>query len=282
MGAYEALWSQSNASFKTIAEKLSTPGAELPSNHVQNSVTEKFANLAFDVVKKAGLHRFGVRIRGSAEFPDGLRDAAHPLALLYFRGWWEHLSQTAVAIVGTRHPSENSLHAARKLVDELVRQFSVTIVSGLAEGVDTVAHQSTIEAGGKTVAVLGTPIHEAFPSKNKNLFDEIARNHLVVSQVPIYRWATSPYPSRKFFFPERNVTMSALTAATVIIEAGETSGTLIQARAALAQGRKLFLFENCFTNKDLEWPSRFLEKGAIRVSSAAEIMSYLSDASKNR
>lgn len=278
MGAYEALWSQSGASFKTLAEKFASPGAELPSSHVQAAVTNKFASLALDVLKSAGVGPFGVKIRGTADFPPGLNDAAHPLALLYFRGWWEHLENRAIAVVGTRQPSRNGAASASTLVRELVRNYKMTIVSGLAKGVDTIAHTTAIREGGATVAVLGTPIHEAFPADNRKLFDEIARNHLIISQVPIYRWTTSPYPSRKFFFPERNVTMSALTSATVIVEAGETSGTLIQARAALAQGRKLFLLEECFRDKTLSWPLTYLKKGAIRVGSASEIMEHLPDA----
>jgi DNA processing protein len=281
MGAYEALWSQGGASFKTLAEKLAVPGGELPSSHVQAGVTEKFASLALDVLRNAGVSRFGVRVRGSAEFPSGLGDAAHPLSILYFRGWWEHLTHRAIAIVGTRQPSAEASSAARTLVRDLVRDYKLTIVSGLAKGIDTIAHETAIREGGNTVAVLGTPIHEAFPSDNRSLFDQIVLHHLVVSQVPIYRWANSPYPSRKFFFPERNITMSALTSATVIVEAGETSGTLIQARAAIAQGRKLFLFENCFRDPSLKWPTTYLQKGAVRVKSAAEIMEHLQNAAPN-
>jgi DNA processing protein len=278
MGAYEALWSQKQASFKTIAEKVSQPGAERLSAHVLDSVSTEFARLALDVIQKAGIKRFGVRVRGSVEFPAGLNDAAHPLALLYFRGWWEHLLCTSIAVVGTRKPSDRAITTTRNLVSELIRDHEVTIVSGLADGIDTVAHESALKAKGKTVAVLGTPIHEPFPTKNRQLLEELAQNHLVVSQVPIYRWVTSPFPSRRFFFPERNVTMSALTKATVIIEAGETSGTLIQAKAALAQGRKLFLMDDCFQNASLAWPARFLGLGAIRVSSAAEIMEHIAHA----
>ena len=281
MGAYEALWSQGGASFKVLAQKLASPGGHLPSSHVQASVTEKFGTLALEVLRSAGVIRFGIRVRGSAEFPTGLDDAAYPLSVLYFRGWWEHLAHRAIAIVGTRKPSEEARSAAKMLVRDLVNEYKVTIVSGLAKGIDTIAHETAIREGGSTVAVLGTPIHEAFPAENKALLDQIARHHLVVSQVPIYRWASSPYPSRKFFFPERNVTMSALTEATVIVEAGETSGTLIQARAAIAQGRRLFLHENCFKDPALKWPLAYLEKGAIRVRSASDIMEYFQDAAQN-
>jgi len=112
-----------------------------------------------------------------------------------------------------------------------------TIVSGLAEGIDTVAHTTALELGGRTIAVIGTPISESYPKSNAELQARIAKDFLVVSQVPIERYGHQIWKQNRGFFPERNVTMSALTEATVIVEASNTSGTLIQARAALRQNR---------------------------------------------
>ena len=99
---------------------------------------------------------------------------------------------------------------------------------------------------------------------------------LLISQVPIRRYEKQDYRCNRLFFPERNVTMSALTTATMIVEAGETSGTLIQARAALQQGRKLFILDSCFKNKGLTWPHSFASKGAIRVTDYDDIKVHLS------
>jgi DNA processing protein len=97
---------------------------------------------------------------------------------------------------------------------------------------------------------------------------------LLISQVPLFRYSQQSPQFNRFFFPDRNHTMSALTAATVIVEAGETSGSLIQARAAIEQGRKLFILESCF-NRGLKWPERLLERGAIRVRDYSDIKSAL-------
>jgi DNA processing protein len=103
----------------------------------------------------------------------------------------------------------------------------------------------------------------------------IARDHLLISQVPVLRYAVQAPPQNRLFFPERNVTMSALTEGTIIVEAGETSGTLTQARAALHQGRKLFILESCFNRTDITWPARFEAEGAVRVRQSEDIWAAL-------
>ena len=97
--------------------------------------------------------------------------------------------------------------------------------------------------------MIGTPLSHAYPQDNAELQRKIATDFLLISQVPVKRYETSGFPLNRLFFPERNITMSALTEATIIVEAGETSGTLIQARAALHQGRKLFILDSCFRIK---------------------------------
>jgi DNA processing protein len=157
-----------------------------------------------------------------------------------------------------------------------------TIVSGLARGIDTVAHKTAIDAGGFTVAVLGTPITEHYPPENRDLQQFIADKHLVVSQVPIVRYSRQHVRANRYFFPERNVTMSALTEATIIVEAGETSGTLVQARHALKQKRKLFILDSCFQNPALTWPENFAKQGAIRVTDYEDIKKHLAAADSRK
>ena len=161
------------------------------------------------------------------------------------------------------------------MVRELVKD-GYTVVSGLAAGIDRVAHETAIEEGGRTIAVIGTPLSHAYPKANQELQRDIAKNFLVVSQVPVKRYESQDYRRNRSFFPERNVTMSALTEATVIVEASETSGTLIQARAAIKQGRKLFILDNCFQNSRLTWPQRFAQRGGIRVKEYDDIRERLS------
>jgi DNA processing protein len=178
-------------------------------------------------------------------------------------------------VVGTRKPSAEGLARTKKLVTALL-QDDFTIVSGLAAGVDTTAHTTAIEQGGRTIAILGTPLSKAYPASNAKLQKEIAENHLIISQVPVKRYGNQANPTaNNFFFPERNVTMSALTDATIIVEAGETSGTLVQARHALKQNRKLFILESNFQNPQLKWPRAYEERGAIRVASYDDIRQRL-------
>lgn len=226
-------------------------------------------------IAHANIHDFGVRVHGSEDYPDRLRDAAHPVELLYYRGWWDQIdSPKRIAIVGSRSVSEDGLRRTRRLVKLLVKD-GYTIVSGLAKGVDTAAHTTAIENGGSTIAVIGTPITEYYPPEHKALQDLIADKFLLVSQVPIWRYSTQDYRSNRLFFPERNATMSALGQATVIVEASDTSGRLAQARAALQQGRKLFILDNCFRNPKLTWPARFEAQGAVRVTGIDDIRAAL-------
>ena len=128
--------------------------------------------------------------------------------------------------------------------------------------------------GGETVAVIGTPLSTVYPRENADLQRKIAEEYLLISQVPVSRYEKRDFRWNRAFFPERNATMSALSVATVIVEAGETSGALIQARHALQQGRKLFILENCF-HRGLEWPERLEAQGAVRVREYRDIQGEL-------
>ena len=248
----------------------------MPSDFVDAGTSEAYADGVHRRLTDAGVQHYGVRVHGAGEYPARLRDAEHPIELLYYQGWWESVnSPRSVAIVGTRNPSEEGVRRTRKLVCSLLSD-DFTIVSGLAKGVDATAHTAAIQEGGRTIAVLGTPISRAYPKENAALQQEIASNHLLISQVPVTRYERAPNPTaNRHFFPARNVTMSALTDATVIVEAGETSGTLVQARAALKQGRKLFILDSCFRNPKLSWPHTYEKRGAIRVRDYDDIRQQL-------
>jgi DNA processing protein len=278
-GAYEAMWTENPASFRWIAEKFNERPGALPSDFVPEPEALKYAETARNILVHAGVNQFGVIIHGTAEYPEKLRKAEYPIELVYFQGWWDLIDSRSVAVVGTREPSEEGKARARKLVRHLIED-DFTIVSGLAKGIDTEVHKTTIDAGGRTIAVIGTPLSLRYPKENAELQDQIAKEHLVISQVPIIRYQQAKNPTaNRFFFVERNITMSALTLATIIIEAGETSGTLMQARHALKQGKKLFILESNFKNPALTWPTKFEEQGAIRVRDYEDIRKHLADPS---
>lgn len=275
IGAYEYLWQQPNTSTKRLAELFESNPGSLPSDLVDSATAERVAGEVLEQFAKRGIKRFGVRINGTMDYPSRLRDAKEPVEILYFLGSWELAeAPRRVAVVGTRRVSAEGAARTRKLVRALV-EHDFTIVSGLAQGVDTIAHQTAIEAGGRTIAVIGTPISEVYPKENSDLQRRIASDYLLVSQVPVLRYRSQGPNINRLFFPERNKTMSALTEASIIVEASETSGTLIQAKAALEQGRKLFILESNFHNPSITWPARFEKLGAIRVREFEDIQRAL-------
>jgi DNA processing protein len=160
-----------------------------------------------------------------------------------------------VSVVGSRKASDEGLRRARMLAKALV-DHNIIVVSGLAEGIDTAAHVASIEAGGRTIAVLGTPLSVAYPVSNAALQAKIAQDHLLVSQFPI------GYRTQPGSFPMRNRTMALLTDATVIVEAGETSGTVHKGWEALRLGRQLFLLEAVTRDETLTWPAKMIHYGA--------------------
>lgn len=282
MGAYEALWAKPGATFKTIADKFQKYRARtghdaLPSDFVGPNESYEFAARARQIIAAAGARDIGVRVHGAGEYPGKLRDARYPAELLYFRGRWELIEQPSIAIVGARKASEEGVRRARRLAKCLV-DAGYVVASGLAKGIDTAAHTATLEAGGSTIAVIGTPLSEAYPKDNRELQEKLAREHLIVSPVPFVRYSQQDWRVNRGFFPERNAVMSALTDGTIIVEASDTSGTLTQARAALYQGRKLFILESCFQRPGLKWPHMYERRGAIRVRDFEDIREVLARA----
>lgn len=264
IGAYEALWCQHNASFRSIAERFRSESALRPSDLVPEMEAREYSGRVLNRLREKTRQRFDVRIHGEWEYPQRLRDAVDPVELLYFQGSWDLIHWPAIAVVGTRKPTEEGRKRASTLARRLVED-DYTVVSGLAEGIDTAAHEAALRANGRTIAVIGTPLGEVYPKANSALQEKIAHEHLLISGIPVLRYEAQNFRTNRFFFPERNKLMSALTQATVIVEAGETSGTLVQAREALRQGRKLFIMSSCFERPDLTWPERFEKQGAIRI-----------------
>ena len=275
MGAYEALWSDLTATFKSLSERFAQRPGSIPSDFVPQAQAHDCAVFVKRRFDEAEVEAFGVRVHGAGEYPERLRDATYPVELLYYQGWWDLVNSRSVAVVGTRKPSREGLSRTRRLVRELVAD-GFTVVSGLAAGIDRIAHETAMGENGRTIAVIGTPLSHAYPKEHGELQRHISKHFLVISQVPLKRFESQDYRRNRLFFPERNVTMSALTEATIIVEAGETSGTLIQARAALRQRRKLFVLDSCFQNVNLTWPSRYADRGAIRVRDYDEVRSHLS------
>lgn len=277
--AYEALWDLDNASFKSISTKIKKLNivkiSELLLTSSQNDSLNHYKELLLQIFRENNLSGLGIRIKGTLDYPESLMDDKNPVEVLYYQGNWDLVNEPSVSVVGARKASEEGIRRTRKLVHELVKD-GYTIISGLAAGIDTAAHQAALEFSGKTIAVIGTPLTEYYPKQNKELQDKIRNQFLLISQVPFVKYSKQNYQLNRFFFPERNKTMSAISQATIIIEASNTSGSLTQAKAAIDQGRKLFILDSCFDNKDISWPLKYQKLGAIRVKSYEDIKSLLS------
>jgi DNA processing protein len=163
-----------------------------------------------------------------------------------------------VSVVGTREPSHDGIEFAKRLVENLVRE-KVIVVSGLARGIDTVAHRTVIEEGGRTIAVLGTPVNVFYPPENKELQLRLMREHMVISQFPF----GSPVTRKNFVI--RNRTMALISDTTVIVEAGERTGVISQAWESIRLGRPLFV-TSIVESRNPSWLSELRRYGAEVLS----------------
>jgi DNA processing protein len=188
-------------------------------------------------------------------YPANLRQVHDRPPLLFVAGTLLAGDTGSIAVIGSRRASPSGLEAARSLAEGLSAAGFV-IVSGLAEGIDTMAHQTALDSGGRTVAVIGTGLARTFPPRNAELQRRIASEGAVVSQF----WPEEPPSARTF--PLRNALMSGLALGTVIVEASARSGTRVQARAALAHGRPVFLLRALLGQ---EWARELARRPGVHV-----------------
>ena len=209
--------------------------------------------------------------RGSIEYPPLLNATQHAPRFLYARGRIELLQeQRTVALIGSRQASYKAKENTKRVAQTLGRN-GITVVSGLAKGIDVTAHKSALDKNYNTIAIIGTNLNQYYPPENKEVQLEIEKRGLVVSQ---FSPATK---TERWFFPLRNGVMSGLSLATVIMEAGETSGALKQADFALKQGRQVLIPVKALEISTLTWPKRYMEKGAQTVATPKEILQKLAD-----
>ena len=178
------------------------------------------------------------------------------------------LSPPKVAVVGSRDATDEGLVEARAITEVLVKN-KVTLVSGLARGIDTMAHQTAIENGGKTVAVIGTPLDKIYPKENSNLQKKMMKEHLVVSQYPV---GSNTLPRN---FVLRNKTMALIADASIIVQARENGGSLSHGWEALRLGRPLFIYKSVVDDPKIKWPAKMQEYGAIKLDKYEDILEYL-------
>ncbi|MCM8812683.1 MAG: DNA-processing protein DprA [Candidatus Omnitrophica bacterium] len=205
------------------------------------------------------------------EYPELLRHIYDPPPVLYVRGSLSCLQPWAAAMVGCRRASHYGLRQAARIAQELA-QRGIGVISGLARGIDTAAHQGALSGGGNTVAVLGSGLAAVYPPENKRLADRIADRGALVSEFPL------AYPPRPGNFPRRNRIISGLSTAVVVVEAAQRSGSLITAQLALEQGKEIFAVPGAAQSVTARGTHQLLKDGAALAESAADIFRELNRA----
>lgn len=197
------------------------------------------------------------------DYPANLSSIHNRPPLLFVRGQLSPADHQSIAVVGTRAATQQGLRTASAIAAG-IGERGYTVVSGLAEGIDTAAHQAALAAGHRTIAVIGTGLRKSYPRSNAQLQARLAGESAVISQF----WPDAP-PTRTSF-PMRNVVMSGLALATVVIEASGASGARMQARFALEHGRPVFLMDSLLSH---EWARDYAERpGTYVVDSADEVV----------
>lgn len=207
------------------------------------------------------------------DYPTNLLLIPNLPPFLFVRGNLHFDDARSVAVVGTRKASAIGLARAGRIARELASK-GVTVVSGLAAGIDTASHRAALAEGGRTIAVIGTGIIRCYPTENERLAEDIVdAGSAIVSQF----WpSTRP---AKYTFPRRNVVTSGISQGTVVVEASSTSGAKMQARLALEHGKRVFLLHSLVT--DQPWARRYVsERGAVEVEKLTDILDWIADAEK--
>lgn len=218
-----------------------------------------------DRLERASVHVFTWE---DPDYPPHLRQVFNAPPILYVRGRIESRDEWAVAIVGTRRASVYGKEVARMLGAGLA-QAGVTVVSGMARGIDSVAHRACLEAGGRSIAVLGCGVDVVYPPENARLATELVERGAMVSE---YALGTQPEGSN---FPPRNRIISGLTLGTVVIEAGSGSGALITADFAAEQGREVFAVPGNVFNRGSQGTNQLIQQGAKLVRNVADVLEEL-------
>jgi len=205
---------------------------------------------------------------GSSDYPQLLTEISDPPACLWTRGDRAAFAPIGVAVIGARYASQEGLAAAHEIAFDLARA-GIVVISGLARGVDSAAHRGALDAGGRTIAVLGTGIDVVYPAENAELSEMIAASGLLVTEFSL---GSAP---EDWHFPRRNRIISGLSKAVVVVEAKEKSGSLITARLAADQGRDVMAVPGTFVGGRNRGANALLRDGAKLVESAVDILQEL-------
>ncbi|MFC1594788.1 DNA-processing protein DprA, partial [Candidatus Omnitrophota bacterium] len=259
-GSAQAVFSASQSRLEKVRD-INTVLARTIKNHHQSLDFKKELQLAqqYDV-EIVTLH--------DKEYPDNLKNIEDAPLVLYVKGHLQKEDAVSVAIVGSRRSSYYGLSMAGKLAGQLA-EIGITVVSGLARGIDSAAHRGALRSGGRTIAVLGSGLGCIYPPENKDLFEQITQSGVAISEFPI---TTPPFA---YNFPRRNRIISGLSLGTVVIEAARNSGALITADCALEQGREVFALPGKADSATSFGTNRLIKQGAKLICGVEDIIEEL-------
>ena len=267
-----------NDSFVNLMMKVDSPYdlyrmeadelAQLTDDETVRKLSDKRLNEAADIMDYCIIHSIGILTYADPKYPERLKSLINPPMVLYYRGklpaFDEHL---CIGVVGTRKMTEYGMRSCYKIAYELASAGAV-VVSGMALGIDSVAHAGAIGGRGTTVAVLGCGIDVVYPKQHRRLRKYICQNGAVITA---YHPAT---PAYKNHFPERNAIISALSEGTLIVEAPINSGALITADCAAEQSRTVYALPGSIEEPMSEGPNHLIKNGAVAITGARDILQY--------
>ena len=213
-------------------------------------------------------HDVGILLETNLEYPPLLKETDDPPGVLFTRGKLCPEDRLAIAIVGTRHATRYGAKQAAQLASSLA-SAGITVVSGMARGIDSAAHHAALEAGGRTIAVLASGVLKPYPPENANLAERIAQQGCVLSE------AAPTMPPISGMFPQRNRIISGMTLGTIVVEAADRSGALITARHAWEQNREVFAVPGPIDSRLSQGPHQLLRDGAKLVASIDDVLEEL-------
>ncbi len=269
--------------FKALVDRFGTPGAvlraaasELRERGDASAIlaeaigaARRSEESARREVARAEALGIGLRVYGTAEYPRLLAEIPDPPAVLYVAGELPGEGVPTVAVVGSRRASTHGVRFGRRLARDLA-EAGVSVVSGLAQGVDAAAHRGTLDAGGSTVAVFGSGLDVVYPDRHRDLAVAIRGSGALVGEFPL---GSEPRPHH---FPRRNRVVSGLSLGVVVIEAAGKSGSLITANHALEQGREVFAVPGIPGSYTAQGAHRLLREGARLVEHVSDVLNELS------
>ncbi len=249
--------------YRTPRASLAASRSELEANGVAGGVAQSIVSgCAFDeaVLQQQKMRECGAQlvVLSDPRYPQALREIFDPPFAFFARGRVELLGSLMLGVVGTRRPTPYGLAATERLSADLARA-GLTIVSGMARGIDTAAHRAALAAAGNTIAVLGCGVDIVYPSENRNLAAELATRGLILSEFPM---GSPAFPQN---FPIRNRIISGLGVGVLVVEGAQYSGSSITARLALEQGREVFAVPGSIVSKMSWGPNLLIKQGAKLV-----------------